>query len=98
MKLQHILENQAELLLKLQTQLIDDLPDCINVDLIHSSRLGDVICIEIWFNGFPSKRFLTVNDQQFNTVKYTPNEFTSWSTLTYNLIVQQLTNTATRTY
>lgn len=90
MKLATLLENRTELL-HLQQCLIDDLPDNVNVDLVHEPRLGEVICIEMPDSlGYLTKRFVKSSSIEGH-INYVPNSHVSWTLFSYDGIIRLFT-------
>jgi hypothetical protein len=85
-------ESRSELL-HLQQRLIDDLPDAIEVELTHQRLLGDVVCVIITKDGYPSKRFLKPSNKA-NYVSYVTNEYMPWSDYSYDGIVRLILKAA----
>lgn len=86
-------ESRSELL-HLQQRLIDDLPDDVDVDLVHERILGDVICIGIWSNwsNGPTKRF--AKPAPDGDVYYVPNPHVQWLRYLYDGLIEQLIEAA----
>lgn len=83
------LDDRASLL-TLQQRLIDDLPDEVNVDLVHN-RLGNVICIATTpkktdGRSYPTKRFVKPSNRS-EELYYAPNEYTSLQPTSYDSFI-----------